>query len=251
MNMESDGGVLSLASPTGASGWPKKLARAAIDAAQARSEADDVRLSFHESSHAVVGRWLTGEAIGGVTIVAANGYGGLCWGPRYVDRAKFCDDEVPELCSQIAQFMPGPGESRANVADIVFLHCYNRCVELVAGTQGERLFLDGEPWFAADDERQAVAYASLITSSPASAAAFIAACRIESAALLMASALIVHALAAELVQRRTMNGAEVDAVIESAVAAKALADEIERRCDWKAAVENAEAFVALNMGVQL
>jgi hypothetical protein len=55
--------------------------------------------------------------------------------------------------------MPGPGESRADVADI-YLHAFSRVTELVAGTEGERLFLLGEPWFAADDERQAIAYAS-------------------------------------------------------------------------------------------
>ena len=50
----------------------------------------------------------------------------------------------------------GSSFGRANVADI-FLHVHNQVVELVAGTEGERLFLSGEPWFAADDERQAVA----------------------------------------------------------------------------------------------
>jgi hypothetical protein len=234
----------SLASPTGASGWPKKPARATIDAASVRSEADDVRLSFHESSHAVVGRWLTGEAIGGVTIVASSEFGGLCWGPHYVHRAKFSEGEVPELCSQIAPLMPATGESRANVADI-FLHCFNRVTELVAGTEGERLFLDGEPWFATDDERQAIAYASVITSSPASAAAFISACRVEATTLLAATAHIVRALASELQIARTMNGAEVDRCIEQAVAAKTLSDARQRRANW-ARVEANAALLWLN-----
>src|SRR5260370_42444400 len=71
-------------------------------------------------------------------------------------------------CEQIAPLMPQPGESRADVADI-FLHVHNRLVEIVAGTEGERLFLPGKPWFATDDERQAVAYGSLIPPSPESA----------------------------------------------------------------------------------
>ncbi len=78
--------------------------------------------------------------------------------------------------------MPPIGESRANVADI-FLHVHSRVVELVAGT-GERFFCDGEPWFAADDERKAFKYASQVTSSPASAAAFIEFARVEATGML-------------------------------------------------------------------
>jgi hypothetical protein len=57
---------------------------------------------------------------------------------------------------QIAALMRQLGEARAAVADI-YLHVFNRVVELAAGTEGEWLFLVGEPWFAADDERQAFA----------------------------------------------------------------------------------------------
>jgi hypothetical protein len=70
-----------------------------------------------------------------------------------------------------------------------------------------------------------LAYASLITLSPESAAAVVAACRIESAALLTASAHGVHTLVAELVRCRTMSGADIDAVIGRAVTCKGLADE--------------------------
>ena len=245
MNKRNPAAARSLASTlSGGSGRPKKPAPATIDAASARSEADDVRISLHESSHAVIGRWLTGEAIGGVTVVASSTFGGLCWGPHYAHRAKFSEGEVPELCSQIAALMPAPGESRAHVADI-FLHCFNRVTELVAGTQGEMLFLDGEPWFAADDERQAIAYASMVTSSPASAAAFISACRVEATTLLTASAHIVRAVAAELQIARTMNGAEVDRCIEQAVAAKTLSDVRQRRANW-ARVEANAALLWLN-----
>jgi hypothetical protein len=139
--------------------------------------------------------------------------------------------------------MPKPGESRSECADI-HLHCFNRIVELVAGTEGERLFMPGEPWFAADDERQAIAYASLITSSPASAAAFIEACRVASCALLTASPFIVHALAAELQIARTMDGAAVDLCIERAVTAKTLADERARRKGWATTLANAAEFTA-------
>lgn len=125
-----------------------------------------------------------------------------------------------------------------------FLHCFNRIVELVGGTEGERLFLPGEPWFAADDERQAIAYASLITASLVSADALISACRIECAALLQASAHIVRALAFQLQRDRTMDAAAIDSCIECAVAEKALAEERARRADWARVQQSAADFAA-------
>jgi len=137
--------------------------------------------------------------------------------------------------------MPGPGESRADVAEI-YLHAFERCTELVAGTEGERLFLPGEPWFATNDEWQAIAYASLICSSQASAAAFIDACRVEARELLIASSFIVHALAAELQTARTMDGAAIDSCIARAVVMKASNDERQRRADWREIETSAARF---------
>jgi hypothetical protein len=209
-----------------------------------RSAADDQRVVFHEVSHATIGRLVTGAAIGGVTCEPGLDFSGLCWGPAYERHSKFSESEsVPSFCEKIGALMPQTGESRADAAD-VYLNCFHRIVELVAGTEGERLFTSGEPWFAADDERQAIAYASLITSTPASAAAFIEACRVESRALLTASMFIVHALAAELQIVRTMDGVAVDLCIERAVAAKALADERARRGDMVIVERNAAKFVA-------
>jgi hypothetical protein len=172
---------------------------------EVRSEADDIRVCIHESSHALTGR-LVGAEIGGVTVEPSidGNYSGLTWGPSYDRRAKFADERsAPVLCEQIAPLMPKPGESRADVAPI-FLHVHNRLVEIVAGTEGERAFLSGEPWYAADDERQAVAYASLITTSPKSAAALIEFARVEATALLEPRAHIIHALAEALRIHRTL-----------------------------------------------
>jgi hypothetical protein len=212
-----------------------------------RSTADDQRVIFHEVSHATIGRLLTGAAIGGVTCEPGLDFSGLCWGPAYDRNSKFSESEnVPSFCAKIGALMPQPGESRADAAD-VYLNSFHRIVELVAGTEGERLFMPGEPWFAVDDERQAIAYAILITSNQASALAFIEACRVESRALLINSADIVHALAAELRVARTMDGAAVDLCIERAVVAKAAADEHKRRADWRSVEKNAKNFTAEKM----
>jgi hypothetical protein len=207
-----------------------------------RSEADDIRVCFHESSHAAVGRrW---SDLGGMTAVAGDGFSGRCWGPQFESRFANDDDRTPSLCAKIARLMPQPGESRAEVADI-FLHVHNRVVELVAGTEGERMFCDGEPWFAADDERQAFALASLVTSSPAAAVAFIEFARIEAISLLTASAHIVRALAAELRIKRTMDGATIDRCIEQAVTTKAAEIEARRRRDWRERAASAARLVAV------
>jgi hypothetical protein len=207
-----------------------------------RTDADDIRVCIHEASHAAIGRrW---SELGGMTAVAGDGFSGRCWGPEFESRFLNEHDSAPSLCEQIAPLMPMPGESRADVADI-FLHVHNRVVELVAGTEGERLFLDGGPWFAADDERQAFSYASLITSSPASAAAFIEFARVEAIGLLGDSEHIVRALAEELRIKRTMDGSAIDHCIERAVALRSIEIEHQRRAAWHARELNAAQFNSL------
>jgi hypothetical protein len=205
-----------------------------------RPSTDDERIVLHEASHATVGR-LLGQPLGGVTCDAGDGFSSRCWGPEFESKFASDDDSAPPLCEQIARLMPQSGEPGAEVADI-FLHVHNRVVELVAGTEGERMFCDSEPWFAADDERQAFGYASLVSSSPAAAAAFIAFARVEAISLLTASAHVVRALAAELRVKRTMDGQTIDRCIEQAVAAKTLADEHARRASWKRAHASAARF---------
>jgi hypothetical protein len=137
--------------------------------------------------------------------------------------------------------MPGPGESRADTADIV-LHCHIRIIELCAGSVGEALFLPGLPWDAADDRAQEIALASLVANSPEAAEAFVDFCAVEAAALLRPREHIVRALTVALLTRRTMSGAEVDEVIAAAITAKSTEDERQRRADWMRRCANAATF---------
>jgi hypothetical protein len=141
--------------------------------------------------------------------------------------------------------MPGPGESRAAVAD-VFMHAHTRVVELAAGSVAEALFLPGEPWPADSDRAQERELASLVASSSESIEAFIHFCAVEAAALLRPREHIVRALTKELLIRRTMTGAEVDAIIAVAVAGKAVADERQRRLDWKRIEQSAASLADLS-----
>ena len=195
-----------------------------------REPIDDIRVCIHEASHAAVGwQW---SALGGMTCVPGDGFSGRCWGPTFKSTFASDHETEPSLCERLAPQMPSMGESRAACADI-YLYCFQRVIESVSGTEGERLFCDGEPWFATGDERQAIAYASLITSSPAAAAAFIEFSRVEAISLLTSSTHIVRALAGELRIKRTMDGGQIDSCIERAVAAEAADDEHQRRDDWR------------------
>jgi hypothetical protein len=179
------------------------------------------------------------QPLGGCTCDAGDGFSGLTWGPTF--RSKFADGRsAPLLCAQIGPLMPGPGESKSEVSDI-FLHCHVRIVELVAGTEGESLFLPGEPWFAADDRAQEISLASLICSAEATEP-FINYCRAEARALLTAWAHVVHALAHQLKRERTMDGTAIDMCIARAVAAKSAEDERQRRLDWQRRCESAARY---------
>ena len=124
----------------------------------------------------------------------------------------------------------------------VFKHANASIIELVAGSVAETLFLPGKPWPVESDRAKERASASLICSSPESIEAFIAFCRAEAAALLRPREHIVRALTAELIERRTMTGPEIDAIIAAAVQAEAAEDERQRRSDWARACVNASAF---------
>jgi hypothetical protein len=205
-----------------------------------RSKADDERVAIHEAAHATIGR-LLGQPLGGVTIVPGDGFSGRCWGPKFESRFASEHDAAPLLCERIAPMMPQPGEARDDIAPI-FLHCYNRAVELVAGSIGEDIFLAGPAWDASDDRKQERAFAALVASSREAAEAFIEFCRVEAAALLRAHQHVVGALTKELLARRTMTGEEIDEVIAQAIAEKTLADEHARRAAWKRAMESAASF---------
>jgi hypothetical protein len=210
---------------------------------QARSADDDmVRVCFHEASHAAVHR-LSGSLLGGMTCVAGEGFSGRVWGPEFESRFASGGESAPSLCAKIARLMPKPGEPRGDAAD-VYEHAFTRVTELVAGAEGERLFLPGEPpWFADDDERQALAFACLITSSPPATVALVDACRVEARELLRRHEYVVRALAAQLRRERTMDGAAIDLCIARAVAAKAADDERQRRSDWARVCANAAVLV--------
>jgi hypothetical protein len=185
-----------------------------------------LRVARHEASHVVVGRAL-GAAFGGVTIEENLdlGYSGLAWGPDF--EARFSGEASGAVIEQIVDLMPGDGEARDDTAEI-YEHVFARTVELCAGSEGEVLKY-GDAWPASDDRKQERQFASLIYSSEEAQDIFIQACAAEARAILRRHADVVDALAAALVEHRTLDGAQIDDVISRAVADRQITKERERR----------------------
>jgi hypothetical protein len=211
-----------------------------------RSENDDLRISIHESGHAIAAR-LLGQPLGGATIDPdPNGkYGGLVWGPRHSVAFGRDDstDDVPELCDKLRTFMPQDGEPRADAAD-VYLHALNRCIELAAASVAERMLLPGEPVPSASDVEQAVGLASLCCRSAEAVERFLAFAEQQAHDLIYPHVPIIMSLATVLRIRRTVTGAEIDNVISDVQARKAQAAEHRRRKEWQRTVEDAAKFTA-------
>ena len=198
----------------------------------------DRRVALHEAAHLTVGRAL-GASFGGATIDenAELGFSGLCWGPDFQSRFA---GEVSSVIEQIDELMPRDGDARDDTAEI-FQHVVTRVTELTAGSEAEKLHC-GDAWAATDDRKQEQHLAALIFSTPQSAEAFIAACALEARAILSRHAHVIEALAAALLEHRTLDGAQIDETIGRAVAARQLAQEHERRRRWHDVIASASTF---------
>ena len=190
----------------------------------------DVRVAQHEAAHLTVGRVL-GAAFGGATINADLdlGYGGLCWGPDF--KSHFAGETSASVIEQIVELMPRDGDTRDDTAEI-YQHVFNRIVELTAGSEAEKLQF-GDNWPATDDRKQERQLAGLIFSSQEAQSVFIEACSAEARAILRRYADVVDALAAALVEHRTLGSAQIDDTIGRNIAARQLSQEYERRRVWR------------------
>lgn len=214
----------------------------AMLASLGRTEEHDHRLAVHEAAHSICAR-LFGHTLGGATVDPGPGYGGLVWRQRCVPAsAEDCGDasDVRECFSPL---MPKAGEDHSAFADI-YGNTYIRIIELLSGRAGERMLIDGEPAWPADDLRQARELALLFCKSEEAIETFIAHCDVAARDLLMPYRDVVIALSTVLRTKRTLNGAEIDQIISDVEARKALAAEHRRRAEWRKAEVEAERFRA-------
>jgi hypothetical protein len=220
-----------------------------IDAAlddEGRRPDDDWRVAIHEGSHCLSGLVLFGpDSLGGSTVLPTATYGGLTWGPKGNSAELGSTEDVPvDLCDQMRALMPADGEPILNASEI-HAHVRGRCVDLLSGSEGERLLCpDGPPWPADSDLAQARSLASIVCSSTESVELFLAFCRAEAANLVAKHRASIQAVAAALIEHRSLTGDQIVAVVAESVAREAMAAEHARRAAWRRAEESAASFVA-------
>jgi hypothetical protein len=183
------------------------------------------------------------RACSGVTVNPSRGYEGLCWGVGY--KEAFAEDrgDASNVREALAPLTPQAGEDHTKVADI-FGYVRIQCIEFMAGRAAERMLLPDEPAMPADDLRQARELAILICSSEEAIETFIAHCDVAARDLLMPYGDVVMALSIVLRIKRTLDGAEIDALISDIQTRKARAAEHRRRMEWQRVLESAEVFTA-------
>jgi hypothetical protein len=231
-------------------------AYAAVKAA--RSPEYNRRCAVHEASHAVLGRAM-GSFIELVTIVPSGSYAGRCvrrGAPsaaqaslNLLDEQKVKDNspaapttaDLVAVCAHIGA--PEVGTPRVDLAEEI-TRAQTFMIELVAGSVGERVMFPDMPQLPAEHDRaEARALASVVCAMPSAIDALLAYAEAEAEALIRANLDIVEALADALVAKGTLSGgAEVDEVIATCVARRALAKERERRRRWQAICISAGAF---------
>jgi len=118
--------------------------------------------------------------------------------------------------------MPKAGEDHSAFADI-FGNTYIRVIELLSGRAAERMLIDGEPAWPADDLRQARELALLFCKSEEAIETFIAHCDVAARDLLMPYSDVVIALSTVLRTKRTLIGREIDHIILEVETRKAMA----------------------------
>ena len=207
-----------------------------------RSPEMNRRISIHEAGHAAVGRLLA-MPVAGSTINPVGGYSGLTWAFGDLDAIDL--SATVDLCGQLSSLMPGIGESRDDIA-VDALHTHHQVLELLAGSLAEAMLCPDTPPLpgAAHDQIEARALAGLICRSVSSVDAYLEFCRVEVVALIESHCDIVQAVADALIERRTLDGDQIDAIISDAVVRHDLIAQQARRAAWARSIEDAATFEA-------
>jgi hypothetical protein len=220
----------------------------------ARSPEYNRRIAAHEAGgHAFVARAL-GSSVSFVTIIPDGRTEGRCvrqGAPtaslnlldEQEQKPAATTEEIVNICTQI-----GPleiGAPRVEIAEesaraIVMI------TELVAGGTCESvLYPDHEPLPAEHDAIEALAIASVVSSSPA---ALLTYCRAEAEALIRANIDIVESLTDSVVAEGALSGSRVDSIIAACIARRSLDAEVERRKAWRDITARASSFEAVRCG---
>jgi hypothetical protein len=214
----------------------------------------NLRIAIHESGHAYVAKCL-GTELKSVSIIPGDGYEGRCLSKAYQSSLYEVPEdktvEIVDLCERAQRLMPELGAGRVEAAE-----CFQRatvlCIELVGGTVAEQiLHPQDEPLPTYHDQVEATAFAAIAVSSPRAVPAFLEYAKGEAAALINDHPDVAMAIADGLVEHGILTGDQVDEIIVTALARKALKTEIDRRARWRCVETNAAEFAARENGVSL
>ena len=200
-------------------------------------------VAFHEAAHALVGRYL-GFEIGVATIVPSKHFGGTVRGPGGDLDATPADmiADARARCEEALVHMPHRGEPRGDCG-AWSVHATSRCIELMAGKEGERLSgLDYGEGGSATDFALARLYAETVVCTDDSIDAFLNFCSTEAKAILKKHRAAWGAVANGLLEHKTLDGRQIDELIFRAEAADELEAERKHRAAMAAMASRAEDF---------
>jgi len=202
----------------------------------------------HEASHAVINR-LFDIPIAIATTVASKGFGGAVLGPGTDPDVTPADllAATGSRCGQAAVLF-AHGESRL-VGEAWLANAQQALIVLLAGVEGERIawpdrIIGGE---GTSDYDQAVLYAKTfaVEDDPEVISAILTYARAEAYTLLRRYWHCVLAIAEALDARKTLDGADIDAMIAKADADFTLDLEHKRRKAAAIAFERAKSFSSI------
>jgi hypothetical protein len=182
-----------------------------------------------------------------VTVVPGIDFWGRVLAPDADPSAPLADQliQTKQRCGEAAALRPGAGEDQDCYAPWAS-EAHMRIVELVAGSEGERLATGKANLPANTDLALAILYAETI-SSPAAIDQLLAWARAEARGILKAHWTCVLAIAQALDDRGTLDGPEIDTIIADAVAQATQEAERIRRRNMARMVESAARFRAMTI----
>jgi hypothetical protein len=202
------------------------------------------RIAGHEIGHAFTSRCL-GSHVHFVTIIPHGGFAGRCVrsGPpselTLTDRPENKTDEILSLCERLQRLTPELGSDRVDSSEY-YIRAQNNIIEAVAGECAELILHPELPSLGAvHDFVLAAAFGRIAVAAQPAVVALIEYCSAEATALLRTNLDIVNALVAALVERGTLSGSEVDAIISHEVAMRSIRLEHARREDWQRRIASA------------
>lgn len=188
--------------------------------------ADELRtaLAFHEAGHAIMHRMLMGACLGGVTIVPVADLAGAAWG-KDSEVNQLCGkrdtEDTKSACAVVAAITPELGESRIESGFGHWLALATaETIIAVAGPVAEEIAVGRySSERAIFDTAKSIAFArsaAYANNDPAVVDQFVSYCRAEARALLLRFWPCVTEIARLLLERGTLDGAQIDHAIKEA-----------------------------------